>query len=276
MEFSTHDGLVYETWGSGPTVIALHGGLGLDHQYLRPMIENWTGFVRMVWYDHRGNGRSEVPDDWASVTLASLADDVDSIRQAVGVDRMFLYGHSYGGFIALGYALRYPERLHGLILASTAPHLGHPPNIPEDAPPAAIEAFVSIFEAPMSSDEQWARAWKSAFPLYAPELDPATAAHVTEQTVYRADAWNRAAALLADYDVSDQLAGIRTPTLLLSGARDFITGLAAHEELHAGIPNSELVVFDNAGHFPFLSDPAGYRSAAEHWIRRQPGFSDTP
>ena len=276
MEPSTHNGLVYEVAGSGPTVLVLHGGIGLDHQYLRPMIDSWTGFARVVWFDHRGCGRSEAPDDWSSVTLDTLADDVDSIRSAVGVDRMVLFGHSYGGFLALTYALRYPDRLDGLILASTAAHIHRPPNIPEDAPPAAVEAFASLFQGPMASDEQWARTWTAAFPLYAPELDDATAAGATRQTVYRADAWNRGLALLGDYDVTQALARIEAPTLLLSGARDFLTGVEGHDELRTGIPEAELVVFEEGGHFPFLSDPAGYRSAVENWLRREPGHSGTP
>ena len=268
---STHNGLVYEVSGTGPTVVVLHGGMGLDHQYLRSTIDSWTTFARMVWYDHRGNGRSAAPDDWSSVTLETLADDVDSIRSAVGVDRMVLFGHSYGGFLALTYALRHPDRLDGLILASTAAHIHRPPNIGEDAPPAALEALGALFSGPMASDEEWARTWTAAFPLYAPELDADTAAGVTSRAIYRADAWNRGLALLGDYDVSGDLAQIAAPTLLLSGARDFLTGVEGHEELRDGIPNAELVVFDEGGHFPFLSDPAGYRSTVEHWLGRQPG-----
>ena len=121
----------------------------------------------------------------------------------------------------------------------------------------------------MASDEQWARSWAAAFPLYAPELDEEAAARVTGHTIYRADAWNRGAALLGDYDVSGSLAGIEAPTLLLTGGRDFLTGMEAHEELRDGIPNTEVVVFDDGGHFPFLSDLTGFRSAVENWLGRQ-------
>ena len=276
MDSSTHDGLAYGVAGSGPTVVVLHGGLGLDHQYLDPLIDGWSDFARVVWLDHRGNGQSEAPDDWSSVTLETLADDVDNIRSAAGADRMFLFGHSYGGFLALTYALRHPDRLNGLILASTSAHIRRPPNIGADAPPAAVEALGSLFSGPMASDEEWARTWTAAFPLYAPELDADTAADVTSRTVYRADAWNRALALLGDYDVSGDLARIEAPTLLLSGARDFLTGVEGHEELRDGIPDAELVVFDGGGHFPFLSDPAAYRAAVEDWLRRQPACSGAP
>lgn len=276
MELSTHNGLAYATAGSGATVVVLHGGLGLDHQYLRPLIDDLAALGRVVWFDHRGNGESAAPDDWSSVTMDTMADDVDGIRAAVGAERMFLFGHSYGGFLALRYALRHPERLDGLILASTAAHIRRPPNIPEDAPPAAVAAFSSMFSGPMESDEHWARTWTAAFPLYAPDLDAETAAAATGSTIYRADALNRSFALLGDYDVSGDLARIESPTLLLSGGRDFLTGVAGHEELRDGIPNAELVVFDEGAHFPFLSEPEGYRSAVENWLRRQPAYSGAP
>lgn len=276
MGHSTHDGLVYEVSGSGPTVVVLHGGLGLDHQYLRPLIDGMNAFARVVWFDHRGNGRSEAPDDWSSVTMDTLVDDIDAIRAAAGTERMFLLGHSYGGFLALRYALRHPDRLDGLILASTAAHIGRPPNIPADAPESAVAAFASLFQGPMASDDQWSRTWTTAFPLYAPDLDAEAAAGVTRRTVYRADAWNRGLALLGDYDVSGSLARIEAPTLVLCGGRDFLTGVESHEELRDGIRDAELVVFDEGGHFPFLSDPVGYRSAVASWLRRHPGHPGTP
>ena len=270
-ETLTHNGLVYEVAGSGPTVVVLHGGIGLDHQYLRPMAAQWTDFARVVLFDHRGNGRSAAPEDWSEVTLDTLADDVDGIREAVGAERTYLFGHSYGGFCALRYALRHPGRLHGLILAATAAHVKRPPSIPQDSPAAAVEAFASLFEAPMESDDQWAGTWKAAFPLYAPELDEQAAARVTGQTIYRAGAWNRGAALLADYDVSGALARIDAPTLLLAGAKDFLTGVESHEELRDGMADAELVVFEDSGHFPFLSDPVRFRSVVEDWLGRRWG-----
>ena len=269
-ERSTHEGLAYGACGTGPTVVAVHGGLGLDHHYLEPLITDWSEFARVIWFDVRGNGASAAPEDWESVTLGTLADDIDAIRDATGTERVFLYGHSYGGFLALTYALRYPERLDGLMLASTAAHLGHPPNIPPDAPQSAVEAFSSLFEAPMPSDEQWEHTWRAAFPLYAPELDATAAERANEKTVFRAAAWNRGLALLADYDVSGRLSEIATPTLLLSGAKDFITGTPAHEEMCAAIPKAELEVFEEAGHFPFLTAPREYRTAARTWLERQP------
>ena len=83
-------------------------------------------------------------------------------------------------------------------------------------------------------------------------------------------------ALLGDYDVSQALDHVKAPTLLLCGARDFLTGVEGHEELRAGIPDAELVVFDEGGHLPFLSDPAGYQLAVEDWLRSQTGHPGAP
>jgi proline iminopeptidase len=260
------NGLFYEIHGQGTPIVVLHGGLGLDHQYLRPALDSWGDFARLVYLDHRGNGQSDTPGDWEEITFEAMTNDIESLRSALGIDDVILYGHSYGGFIALDYALRHPERLRGLVLGSTAPHLRSEPRIPPDADPGAVAAFGEILSGPMGSDDQWADTWRRALPLYWPKMDAALAADIHDRTHYSAAAWNRSAQLLADYDMSDALPQIQTPTLLLSGDQDFLTGPASHEELRAGLPNSELVVFEGAGHFPFLSARDQYRSAVESWV----------
>ena len=99
----------YQKHGSGTPILVMHGGLGLDHEYFRPTLDSWGDFAELIYFDHRGNGRSEAPADWESVTLASMADDADALRDALGLDKVILLGHSYGGFLALEYAQRYQE-----------------------------------------------------------------------------------------------------------------------------------------------------------------------
>ena len=75
------DGIFYDTCGEGVPVLVMHGGLGLDDQYLRPTFDEWGDFAHLVFYDHRGNGRSAPPDDWDAVTWDTLADDADRLRR---------------------------------------------------------------------------------------------------------------------------------------------------------------------------------------------------
>ena len=261
------DGTYYEICGAGVPVLVMHGGLGLDHQYLRPALDDLAGSAQVVFYDHRGNGRSAPVDNWDDVTLDSLADDADALRRELGFDDFVVYGHSFGGFVAIRYALRYQRHLSGLILAGTAANLRHPPNIPADADPDAVAAFRTLFSRPMSSDSEWADTWSRALPLYWPGIDRDAAADIHRRTIYRADAWNRSAPALAGYDVAEEIGRIDVPTLLVSGRSDFITGPACHEDMHAVLPRSELVTFEHSGHFPFLSERERHREAVEGWLR---------
>jgi proline iminopeptidase len=117
---------------------AQHGGLGLDHTHLHPWLDPLGDVLRLVYYDHRGNGRSDGPfqKTW---THADLTADAEALRRELGLGRMVLLGHSYGGFLALDYAVRYPDLLSHLILVSTAPAVDYGrscgPTCASGAPP---------------------------------------------------------------------------------------------------------------------------------------------
>ena len=109
--------LYYETAGSGPTILTMHGGLGLDHSYLRAH-DVLTDRYRVVYYDHRGNGRS--PAGEGTVDLARWQDDAAALLDQLGEQQAIIYGHSFGAWIALGFALRYPTRVRALVLCGAA------------------------------------------------------------------------------------------------------------------------------------------------------------
>jgi len=134
--------------------------------------------------------------------------------------------------------------------------------------PSAIESFGALFAGPMESDEQWGATWAAALSLYAPEVDPSVRQAMLDKTTFRSAAWNNSGGLLAGYNVSEQLSNIDVPTLLLAGSDDFICGVPGHEELRDGIANSELVTFEGAGHFPFVTQQEQYNSAVQGWLKR--------
>lgn len=258
--------LFHATHGSGTPILVMHGGLGLDHEYFRPTLDAWGDFAQLHYYDHRGNGRSATPDDWQAVTLETFVDDAEALRIALGLDKFVLYGHSYGGFIALNYAMRYQENLSGLILSSTGANTQYALNIPEWATEEALAALNSIFSEPLESDEQWAELWSAVLPLYWKDMDTALAADIHSRTNYKADATARSFQLLADYNLIGQMDKITVPTLILGGRFDFIMGPQYHEDMHAEIHNSELVFFEDSGHFPFHTEAELYRDVVREWL----------
>src|SRR5688572_23256339 len=106
-----HDGETfwYDAIGAGPPLIVLHGGLGLDHTYLRPAFDQLAPELQVIYLDLRANGRST--GDGVGMTMGQLAADVDALRAHLGLERVAVFGHSYGGFVGLEYALTYPARL---------------------------------------------------------------------------------------------------------------------------------------------------------------------
>jgi pimeloyl-ACP methyl ester carboxylesterase len=102
-----------------PTVLMLHGGPGADHSHYRPEWDALAGFAQLVYFDHRGNGRSEHgrPEDW---TLAQWADDAAALCEALGIQRPVVLGVSFGGIVAQALAARHPGLPSRLVLVSTA------------------------------------------------------------------------------------------------------------------------------------------------------------
>jgi len=102
-----------------PTLIALHGGPGLDHLLLRLFFDRFSDIAQVVYIDLRGNGRSvgSSPESW---TLAQWGDDVRALCAELGIERPIVFGNSFGGLVAQSYATRHPDHPAGLILSSTA------------------------------------------------------------------------------------------------------------------------------------------------------------
>jgi proline iminopeptidase len=104
--------------GSGLPLMVLHGGLGLDHTYLEETLKLLENDFEVIYYDMRGNGRS----DMSSVdifTYSDLVEDTDALREYLGYKKVFIMGHSAGGYIALLYSLKFQKNLSGLVLFDT-------------------------------------------------------------------------------------------------------------------------------------------------------------
>src|SRR5512136_1148522 len=109
--------LFVKVMGQGYPLVLMHGGPGLDHTSLLPLQPLADQFT-LIFYDHRCNGRSEGAEV-SSMTFENLTADADALRQTLGFDKWAVLGHSFGGQVALEYALRYPDSLSHLILVDT-------------------------------------------------------------------------------------------------------------------------------------------------------------
>jgi proline iminopeptidase len=264
--------LYYQIQGQGLPMLMMHGGLGLDHTYFLPWFDPLSAHVELIYYDHRANGRSERPKSLEGITHTTWIADADALRAKLGHERIILFGHSYGGGLALEYALKYGDHLAGLVLCCTAPAFDYLDVILENAQARGtaeqLKAVETVMSGTATEDAEWRRMWMTYLPLYFKRYDPVIGAAMDRRTVYSAAAQNHAnAACLPSFNTLEHLNKITTPTLVISGREDWITPPAqAGERIHARLPNSESVIFEESGHFPFIEETGPFMQLMADWI----------
>lgn len=267
--------LFHHTHGDGPALLAIHGGLGFDHTYLRPGLDPLGDQCALVFADLRGNGRSPRPGtakEWSALGPDVWCADMDRLRAHLGHERWMVFGHSVGGTIAMEYALRYPRRVAGLILCGGfavfdfAAHVGSHLASLDDA--AAQATFTRLFTREVADDDALKQGFGTVFHHY---FHDATVAGVMKSAfdsiVFSAAAFNASGGYQASVDLRSRLAEIGCPCLVLCGGEDWIAPvLEAGGQLTRGIPNSTLAVVPSAGHMPFLERPEETLTAIRAWI----------
>ncbi len=118
--------LFYERIGYGrEIVVVVHGGPGLPHNYLLPALQCLAPYASFYLYDARGHGLSEQNYPNEAYTMEQLVDDIDGFVKAVGIQSYTLFGHSFGGMVALKYATRKPIEMKRLVLSDTSASLDY-------------------------------------------------------------------------------------------------------------------------------------------------------
>ena len=259
--------LFYTTYGQGIPLMLMHGGLGLDHTYLPPSFNQLGDVAQLIYYDHRGHGRSERPESFDGITHATYVEDADALRAHLGHDKIVLFGHSYGGFLAQEYAVRFPERLAGMVLCTTAPALDY--QLEPKGTEEQLAAFGAAFSRPMADDDDWRQIWTTLWQIYFKEYDPDIGQAIDATTQYNGAAWNSAGPLLGSFNMLDHLGAITVPTLIISGRHDYITPPGpGGERFHSLMPNSELIIYENSAHYPFIEEEEQFFETMRNWLAR--------
>jgi proline iminopeptidase len=239
--------------GSGYPLIVLHGGPGLDHRMFGDYLDPLTDRVRLVLVDQRAQGRSERPPE-ETWTLEQMAADVDALARSLELKRFAVLGHSYGAFVALQNAVDFPGAAERTIVSSGLPSARFLDEL--DATLAAFEP-VELRERVTSSwerekhvqrQEEVTALLHDQLPFHFRSTDDGLIEEYERRTadaVYSPEVLRRFAN--EDYggiEVGDRLSEIPQPVLVLAGRHDRTCPVAAAEVMAAGIPSSELVVFE--------------------------------
>lgn len=252
-----------------PACFVLHGGPAMDHTYYKPHLSPLADDLQLIYVDHRNTGRSEriAPD---SCTIEQMADDVEALRQYLGLGKVHVMGNSFGGMWALTYALRHQDALDKLILITTSPSYAFyeaaKAEVARKGSPEQIAAVPELFEGRIDSDEQLAPWWQTMTPLYYHRWDEKYAEgkeRGRSNAALMAHMWQN---VMPSYDVKSRLGEIRVPTLVLGGRHDWVTPYGQSEIIAAGIPDSELVIFEESGHFPFIEEPDRFMQVVREFL----------
>lgn len=251
--------LFYEETGQGDPLIFL-SGLGGDHRSFSVTIKHFGTRFRTIALDARDAGRSDRAT--AAYTTAELADDLAAFLEAVGIASAHVVGHSLGGAVAQQLAIRYPEKVRHLVLAST--HAG------TDAwRTAVIESWVYLRRG--SEPAEFTRAtlpWLVAPAFYRNVSQVEGLVRFSERNVWPqdAEAFARQAHAAAVHEARPQVQEIRSPTLVIGGERDLLNPIRVAEELASLIRGSKLVILPDVGHLPHIEDGAGFRKVVGEFL----------
>jgi len=263
--------------GSGEPAIVIHGGPLLDHTYLQPYLAPLGAELELIFYDQRLSGRSDGVVDSTSVRLNTFVDDIEALREALGLERVHLIAHSWGGLLAMKYAVSYPDRLRSLMLldpmAPTAALWREEERAlaaslaPQDTAGAgalrATEAFAA--REPAAMEAVLRHSFRSQFRDRA--LSEELTFHVGADYLERSRQFGFMIGDLSTFDLIEELRGVDVPTLVLYGEDEPGVTIGGDAILEA-IPGAQRVTIPDTGHFPFVEQPEAFLGAVRVFLAR--------
>jgi proline iminopeptidase len=268
---------------STPPVVFLHGGPGQGSEHVDalagPYLERE---LRMVYFDQRGSGKSERPAN-GSYSIATLVDDIEALRQALGVPKLALLGHSFGGLLALEYGAKYPAntshvvfvaglwdtdlqcRLRAQRLARVRPEAYARVAKDTIGPDGKPRNHCGLEFTAFSSAEREAYNLELMFPnpAMSARIDSVNAAQGIRNTgeISRAIFSGGGEIQFRAYD------RLTMPVLIIAGRHDGAAQPAGLRELAGRLPNARFVEYDRSGHFPYLDEPDRFAREVASFLR---------
>jgi len=286
----SHGALIYyQVMGHGAPLVIVHGGPGASHDYFLPYLLPLMRSNKLVFIDERGSGKSSKLEDPTQYTVANMVEDVETVRQALGLGKVSLLGHSFGGVLVQAYAFKYQKNLSHLILGSTfsstkqlneaLAKMKAEMNPTDRDRVNAIEAAGlfgkgEVWEHGRYSEEYAKLAWgKGYFPYVYynhpdPNYDPVSGNN-TAWDVYR-EMWGSDGEFVVDGNLKeveyvDRLSEIKVPTLIIVGEHDE-SDPKMSREMHEKIAGSKLVILPKSGHMTFVDQPEMFLKTVSEFV----------
>jgi len=262
-------------------LLCLHGGPGAGHDYLESLAAMAKRGRRVIFYDQLGCGNSDQPDNPSLWNIKLFVEEVDVVRRALGLDRLHLLGHSWGGILAMEYALTQPVGVASLTLASSLASMMQwvaEANRLREGLPSDVQAILERHEtAGTTNTSEYHAAMMEFYRRHVIRLDPmpepvARTFAKLERNPQVYHTMNGPSEFhvvgnLRDWDIVSRLPEIKISTLVTSGRHDEATPLIA-ETVHRGIHGSEWVVFENSSHLAHIEEADRYMTVLDEFLCR--------
>lgn len=279
--------IFYKIVGSGPeTLVMVHGGPGGTLESIRADLEPLAKGRRVIYYDQRGAGHSQLIDDGKKLGYQQHVADLEALRKHFKLERMTLLGNSWGGLLLSLYAVEYPHRIERMVLHDPAPptkdlelemaaELGR--RLAKLYKPEQLDRLrlIALPETWMDADDPIALC-REFYPMvlaaythsqtfdvgFKGNLCDGPKESVRRQRTVNAHAWRS----LGRFDVTPKLSSVTAPVLVIHGIADVIP-LRAQEAWASGYPNARLLLIEKAGHLPHTEAPSVFFPAVETFLK---------
>ena len=253
--------------GKGDYLLLLHGGPGLNHSYFIPHLTELEKSFKVIYYDQRACGKSATPSA-DSISIKFLVDDIEAIRQKFKIQKLNILGHSWGALLAIHYALQHPTEVNKMIMSN-----------PSMLSREYDEEVAQLLKKNFTKEDSTAQAQimsggtldrRKYEELFLLSFKPSAydKGNITKLNLNLPDNFGAAnntlfAALMKDpalgQNLYDSLSALKFPVLIVHGSSDIIP-FRSIERLNQQLPKSEVTIFKQSGHFPFVEETALYNS----------------
>jgi proline iminopeptidase len=275
--------LWYESEGKGELLLLITGGPGTSHSCFHPYFSALADSYRVIYFDAFGRGKSDQAKSPKEYTFDRDVEDVEGLRKALGLGKINVLGHSYGGLVAQAYALKYPESIHKLILSNTLfsgeMWQANNDNCNHEIRNQYPEAWEKIEQLRAQGFHSSAKELQEVYNTIpgglfyyydASNENKVVIEYNTE--VYYAIAGDDADFLIAGdiakLDFRTELKNLKMPTLILAGRFDRVTLPRFSIQFKQYAPQAEFVMFEKSGHNPYVEEPAKMFEVVRRFLSR--------
>lgn len=268
--------LYYHMIGKGEPVIIIHGGPLLDQSYLYDHFKSLAKDHMLIFYDQRVSGKSSATADSTSLTIANMTNDIEAIREKLGLDQIHVIGHSWGGFLAAKFAGEHPTKVKSLILCDAMPPTQRLWQQEENEiakqmtgyDSAARDAIMNMEAFKNKSDVTLVDSlMKISFRTQFVDLTKLAKLKVKLPKDYfqRSKIFSYIGREFYSFDITEQLKRIIAPTLIIYGDHEPALKISA-PVYQSNISGSNVVTIKQSGHFPFIEQPEEFNKVvSEFW-----------